>query len=41
MSKINIKLEKSKDGWEVASKSSDIVQFDKDKNTNKNYLITR
>ncbi|CEJ72852.1 membrane-associated nucleotidase [[Clostridium] sordellii] len=35
MSKINIKLEKSKDGWEVASKSSDIVQFDKDKNTNK------
>ena len=35
MSKINIKLEKSKDGWEIASKSSDIVQFDKDKNTNK------
>ncbi|MDU6250210.1 MAG: metallophosphoesterase, partial [Paeniclostridium sordellii] len=35
MSKINIKLEKSKDGWEVVSKSSDIVQFDKDKNTNK------
>ncbi|CEP79693.1 metallophosphoesterase [Paraclostridium sordellii] len=33
MSKINLKLEKSKDGWEVASKSSDIVQFDK--NTNK------
>ena len=35
MSKINLKLEKSKDGWEVASKSSDIVQFDKDKNANK------
>lgn len=35
MSKINLKVEKSKDGWKVDSKYSDIVQFEKSKNINK------
>ncbi|CEN88012.1 metallophosphoesterase [Paraclostridium sordellii] len=35
ISKINLKVEKSKDGWKVDSKSSDIVQFEKSKNINK------
>lgn len=31
ISKINLKLEKNKDGWEIIDKSSDIVQFEKSK----------
>jgi 2',3'-cyclic-nucleotide 2'-phosphodiesterase / 3'-nucleotidase len=31
ISKINFKLEKTKNGWDVASKSSDIVQFEESK----------
>ncbi|WP_242824199.1 metallophosphoesterase [[Clostridium] dakarense] len=39
ISKINFKLEKTKKGWNVVDKSSDITQFEESKKLLKNYLI--